>query len=91
MVTTRIARGKSHSLLVRLTGMEPGGASVMVKLKNLSPAIINLEGGDVQSIGAKSDTGTWEVRREVHGEKIGDFQLQALLIPSSEKSSFKAM
>lgn len=91
MVTTRIARGKSHSLLVRLSGMEAGGPSVMVKLKNLSPNVVNLEGGDVQSIGAKSDTGTWEVRREVHGQKIGSFKLQALLIPSTKKVSFKSI
>ena len=91
MVTRKIERGKSHSLLVRISGMKPDGPSVMVKLTNLTPGVVNLEGGDVQSIGAKSDTGTWEVRREVHGARAGRFRLKAHLIPSVKKVKFKAM
>lgn len=91
MVTRSIARGKSHSLLVRLSGMNTEGPSVMVKLRNLTPSIVNLEGGDVQSVGAKSDTGTWEVRREVHGQKLGQFRLKARLLPSRHKVKFKTM
>ncbi|MGD9682561.1 MAG: hypothetical protein AB7W16_15345, partial [Candidatus Obscuribacterales bacterium] len=50
MVTNKVERGKSHSLLVRVVGLKDNAPSVMVKVQNLTPQIVNLEGGDVQSV-----------------------------------------
>ncbi|MBZ0188523.1 MAG: hypothetical protein K8F91_19905 [Candidatus Obscuribacterales bacterium] len=85
MVTNKIERGKSHSILVRVVGLKDDAPSVMVKVENLTPQIVNLEGGDVQSVGAKSDTGTWELKREVLGARWGTFRIVASLVPSSKQ------
>lgn len=86
MVTNKVERGKSHSLLVRVVGLKDNAPSVMVKVQNLTPQVVNLEGGDVQSVGAKSDTGTWELKREVLGSRVGAFRIVAALVPSEKKN-----
>jgi len=76
---TTLRSGQKTTLTVTVTGVEGLRETLPVQLTNRSPAVVQMEGGDEQTLCIRPDDvkvdGSWEAERGLTGVTLGGFQI----------------
>lgn len=75
-----IERGKSTTLTVTVNGLDNLPQPVKLLINNLSPNVVQLEGGNSQQITLEKQNGTWQQTKNVSAIRSGSFSFVAWIL-----------
>ena len=77
---TDIERGKTTTLTVTVWGLDGISESANLEINNLAPNVVQLDGGNKQTIKLEKQTGTWQKAINVSATRSGPFSFVAWLL-----------
>ena len=80
---TTLRSGQKTTLTIRVTGVEGLQGTLPVRLANRSPSVVQMEGGDEQTLCVRPDDvgvdGSWKAERGLTGVTMGGFGIAAVV------------
>ncbi|MBX9878978.1 MAG: hypothetical protein K2Y22_11025 [Candidatus Obscuribacterales bacterium] len=77
---TDIERGKTTTLAVTVWGLDGISEPVDLQINNLAPGVVQLDGGDKQTVKLEKQTGTWTKSMNVSAIRSGSFSFVAWVL-----------